>query len=165
MHDKSVGVSGNFVLLTWLSISLSASALYPQEMGKIDTLTYFANQNIDIGGIGVIGIVDSVGVYFSVDTTWSEYRILEFQLLLSPFIYGSDSSFTGRLDVRRNRASKRPGTILNSIQFTAGGAKDTYPNWLRIDLRDSTAVQSLSGDFWIVGFDLLALVASETRSG
>jgi hypothetical protein len=158
-----MNVSINLTRLCILHIFLASSLplVRSQEAGVIDTLIYFANQNVDINGIAVTGDVDSVAVYFDVDSTFIDYNILELQILLNPNI----GSLKGELVLHKNKDSKRPGVILKSIRFMAEGAEDFYPNWLKIDLRDTTVTNSMVGDFWLSGHDLLSTVVSETSSG
>jgi hypothetical protein len=79
--------SFNFILLRILDIFMLSSSAQPQIAGGIDTLTYFATQGIDTGGIAVTGDIDSTAAYFAVDSAFSDYNILALNLLLNPNIY------------------------------------------------------------------------------
>lgn len=146
-----------------LAVVVTAPAFSRQV--EPDTLNYFDPDSIDLNPI-YTGDIDSAGIFFTPDSSWNRYDILELHFLFIPGLIDTTapSPFEGEISIRSGETADRPGKVLVKASIQIAGAQETYPNWKKISLLDLPEVKNVQGNFWLEGTPLLACVRSLSRS-
>jgi hypothetical protein len=156
---KQLRITLSFCLL----IDFAQCLTFAQEAG-IDTLYYFDPDTIDLYPIYTADI-DSASIFFTPDSSWEYFEILELHFLFTPGLTDSANSFfEGDVFIRSDEVAGQPGRVLARVPVQVAGAQETYPNWKVISLLDHPAVKNLQGNFWLEGNSLLACVRSWSMS-
>lgn len=152
-----------FVIILAFTVIATAPAFSRQV--EPDTLYYFDPGNIDLNPI-YTGDIDSAGIFFTPDSRWNRYDILELHFLFIPGLIDTTvpSPFEGEVLIRSGETADRPGKVLVEVPIQIAEAQETYPNWKKISLLDLPEVRNIQGNFWLEGTPLLACVRSSSRS-
>lgn len=139
----------------------SVNKLAVARQYEIDTLYYFTPDSLDLNPPIITGDIINQGVYFTPDSTWSAYDILQVHLLFLPIV----DSVSSLVSLHKGESSQQPGDTLLSIPlFKALGADERYPNWMVIDLSDRNNAENRKGNFWLVNNQLFLCVGSKDSS-
>lgn len=154
--DRSILI--NFFASLLLICSVTGLAIAQQN--EIDTLYYFCPDSLDLNPV-FTGDVENAGVYFTPDSTWPAYDILQVHLLFLPTV----DSVSSLVSLHKDETMQQPGDTLLSIPlFKALDADERYPNWMVIDLSGRNNAKNRNGNFWLVSNQLFLCVGSRESS-
>jgi len=146
-----------FIFFLGLKYMVGSFALAQQY--EADTLYYFNPNSLELNPV-FTGDVENAGVYFTPDSSWSAYDILQIHLLFNPIA----DTISGLVSLNKGDTIQQPGDTLLSIPFQAIGAAESYPNWKVIDLSGMSEAANMHGNFWLVSLRLLSCAGSSTVS-
>lgn len=155
------------ICLTWVAFSPGAAQA---QSGERDTLFHFEPENLENSLLEGLLFITGFGIYFEVDSAWTNYDLKEVNLLFTTLITSDtllriDLPTTGILYVKTSQPDTTPpypygskgdlglipGTTIDTFYFNIKDTTELYPYWKIIDVSERKHLQALSGNFWLTG--------------